>query len=245
MFRLQENMPQVYINKSRDFQLLCHLYDLWQSGIKYGIDIIPNSLDPMRVPDTLLEYLATRVGFFSSVTLDSNVLRYIISAFPYIIKNKGTETGIRAAVNTILKAENDPKAVYEVIVTIVNKSDSDQSSYNVEIQTKNDIYNKLALRELLKYVLPFGYTYSLSVYNAYSTPTITVDVNSSVSSAIVKTQRLGFVPSSQDNINIENPPGVITNNLGTYNTTYVVGSQNDSSNTLEDYPSDGESVINS
>ena len=38
MFRLQNNVPEVYVDKSRDFQLFCRLYDSCFGGVKFSID---------------------------------------------------------------------------------------------------------------------------------------------------------------------------------------------------------------
>lgn len=219
MFRTQENVPEVYVNESRDFQTLCRLTDCWHSASKFKIDTMLNSLDPLSAPDTLLELLATRVGFFPRIHIDSNVLRYIIAAFPYVIKNKGTEEGVRAAINAVMKAENDPRSTEEVIITFTNKDDSGASIYNVSILTQNDVYNKAALKEVLRYVLPFGYTYTLARYGISVEQGNIVNLKSEVSAAKVTTTRASYVRSSNDTLS-----SIPSNLIGTYNTTVIVGS---------------------
>ena len=90
VFRAQDNTPPYCVEASRDFQLFCRAMDVIANGVKFDIDSMIQVLDPMKVSDDMLELYATRVGFFHKKPIDSNVLRYIISAFPYIIKNKGT-----------------------------------------------------------------------------------------------------------------------------------------------------------
>lgn len=217
MFRLQNNVPEVYVNESRDFQLLCRLYDSLQNGIKYEIDTILNLLEPSAALDEVLELLCTRVGFFPKVQLDSNVLKYIISAFPYLIKNKGTAVGIKAAVYTILKAENDPKAVEQPEVIVTNKStESGQyEPYMVYIFTYNDIYNRAALKELLGYVLPFGYGYTLNKLGSKVSSGDTLDIYSTTTELKVLTSRAGSVRNT--------PDSKANNMVGTYNMGVVVG----------------------
>ena len=36
--RLTENVPDIYVKESRDFQLLCRLYDMTHQDIRYHID---------------------------------------------------------------------------------------------------------------------------------------------------------------------------------------------------------------
>ena len=47
-------MPQIYINESRDFQLISRLYDVLFSGVKYDIDSMVNILDATLTRDDLL-----------------------------------------------------------------------------------------------------------------------------------------------------------------------------------------------
>ena len=57
IFRLQENVPDVYARKSRDFQLLCNVFDILQGGIKYDIDTITSVVDTRYCSERLLPLL--------------------------------------------------------------------------------------------------------------------------------------------------------------------------------------------
>lgn len=160
MFRLQYNVPENYINGSRDFQLLCRLYDCVNIGVKNDIDSMIDLLDAARIQDNFLSLLATKVGFFTKSNFNANIFRSILGAFPYIMKYKGTKYGISLAVCTILKAEGqvEPPVVYV---------DNDNYSVNIYISSPLHTYNKKALDELLSYVLPIGYTYQVATYSQY------------------------------------------------------------------------------
>lgn len=54
MFRIQDNVPEVYINESRDFQLISRLYDILFSGTKYDIDSMVNVLDATLIKDSMI-----------------------------------------------------------------------------------------------------------------------------------------------------------------------------------------------
>lgn len=215
MFRVQRNVPEVYVNESRDFQLLSRLYDCWQGSVNYNILSMVNSLEPTTALDRVLELLATRVGFFPRVHLDANILRYIIASFPYILKNKGTSTGIKEAVYAIMKAEVDPKATEEVVVTI------DNHDRNVIIATQNNIYNKLALREVMRYVLPFGYTYSLVQYTSNPSPENKLGINEEVNTKKVKTTESSAIQTSEEGRDNYVDEGGLR---GTYNLGVIPGS---------------------
>lgn len=168
MLRLQNNTPSVYVDKSRDFQLFLRLYDCVNNGVKFDIDTIISSLDPLDINDRMLDLLATKVGFFPKISYDAKLLRYIIESFRYIIKNKGNKTGIQSAVCCILKAEND-FSTSQVLI--------DNDNHKILIYTSNDLYNKKALRELLEYVLPVGYTYNIERYTPIKETTTTITSN--------------------------------------------------------------------
>ena len=168
MFRVQDNVPEVYINESRDFQILARLSDVLFSGMKYDIDSMVNILDATLARDTMLELMCTKIGFFPRTHIDANVLKYIIASFPYILKYKGTRLGIEWAVNAILKAENNPDAIGRPNIVITDSKITDttdvQAPYTVYIYTTIQIYNKAALKEVLRYVLPAGYNYQILSY---------------------------------------------------------------------------------
>lgn len=167
MFRIQDNVPEVYIQQSRDFQLLSRLFDTLLSGVKYDIDTVVNILDASKARDTMLSLMCTKVGFFTREEIDAQVLKYIIASFPYIVRNKGTVEGIQLAVNTILKAENTTDIYQLPIVKVVNAEVEDKQfqPYTVYIYTTISAYNRRALKELLQYVLPTGYNYQLRSYS--------------------------------------------------------------------------------
>lgn len=153
MFRLQNNTPGIYVENSRDFQLLCRLFDYMINGIKYDIDSILNILNPMKINDRMLNLLCTKLGFFPKNQYDSRTLRYILSTFPLIVKNKSSKKGIELAVNTILKLENND----ETPSIEINNEEHVINIYT----TINDIENKKALSDILDYVLPIGYTLNI------------------------------------------------------------------------------------
>ena len=169
MFRLQNNVPSTYIEQSRDFQLFCRLYDCINNGVQFDISTITDILDPIKVNDRIVKLLATRVGFITDIDIDNTVLRYILSAYPYIIRNKGTRKGIEAAVNAILHAEHSIKAA---TVEVINKpaEGSNQAEYSVNIYTPIILSSKTkkALNELLKYILPVGYVFDILPYDKLS-----------------------------------------------------------------------------
>lgn len=153
MFRFQDNVPQNYVNESRDFQLFLRIMDCINSGVKYDIDTIIDLFDPMKVNDRMLDLLCTKVGFYPRQKLNTNTLRYIVAAFPYLIKYKGSRRGIEGAVATILKADS---IFANYSVAIIN------STHAIEISIDKE-FDRVALNELLRFIIPIGYISKASV----------------------------------------------------------------------------------
>ena len=181
MFRLQDNVPQNYVSQSRDFQLFCRLYDYIGNGVKFDIDSMLSILDPMKVKNNMLKLLAIRVGFFPTRELDDTLMRYIISTFPIVTKLKGTKKGICACIDTVLRARNI-NATYSVGI---NNED-----YTIDIAIKSE-FDRIALEEYLRYIIPPGYITKMSIAQAFEVTTqidqisvihTYIDTNTSVSS---------------------------------------------------------------
>lgn len=147
MFRLQNHVPEVYVDKSRDFQLLCRLYDACFSGVKFSTDSIVRSTSTNYCDSSLLELLKTKLGLFSSVELDSTELRYVLQAFPTIMRYKGSLRSIKYI--TILYTKMYPSVSIPEI-TFGN-------DFTITLNFTDLPRNYKLLNELISYVLPAGY----------------------------------------------------------------------------------------
>ena len=172
IFRLQDNVPDVYVRKSRDFQLLCNLFDILNGGIKFDIDNMTDILDVRSCNDSLLPHLQTKLGFFTNKSLSSSELRTVLSSFKEIVKNKGSSIGIREAIEVYLKVINASK---NSRVLVINKeyqgTEYDNISrlsntYIVEVALEGQLVDVSLLDEILKYVLPAGYRLKYSFYES-------------------------------------------------------------------------------
>ena len=172
IFRLQENVPDVYPRKSRDFQLLCNTFDAIVNAIKFDIDSITRTADTKLCSDKVLPLLQTKLGFFSNKQFTSDELRTVLQAFQYIVKDKGSRVGILAAIQVFLKVVN---ASNRSRVLIYNHYVGDDghityntvgNTYVVEVAIEGDRIDTTILTELLKYVLPAGFQCKYRFYNA-------------------------------------------------------------------------------
>lgn len=218
MFRVQDNVPEIYVNKSRDFQLLCRLWEGSWAGVKYNIDSIINSLDPFTIKGEMLELLATKVGFFTEENLDDNVLRYIISSFKYALRYKGSKRGIKIAFMAILNSEHILLEESQVIIDIINKEDKGNNTlvdrYEVVINTPQAIKNTLALREYLKYILPPGYSYTINTFKLSKDNASQYKYSPSIYALKSQNAHTGLVSKYNDGIKVGFKPSIENGVLG-------------------------------
>lgn len=157
IIRLQNNTPPVYTEESRDFQLLCRIYDCIINAVKLDIDSIPTIVDTSQCLSSILPLLQTKVGFFTENTLQDKELRYAIEAFPYIVKKKGSREGIIECLNLFLQVNNILKSS-QVIIT--NESINKEDEYTIKILIESEVKDISLLEELIKYIVPTGYLVS-------------------------------------------------------------------------------------
>ena len=65
-FRIRDNVPDAYVKRSRDFQLLCDLFDIVNNGVKFDIDSIMDLSNTELTRESMLPYLQAKLGFNSS-----------------------------------------------------------------------------------------------------------------------------------------------------------------------------------
>ena len=222
MIWFQNNVPQVYVEESRDFQLIGRIIETIINANIYNNNSILSTLDAKKINERLLELLATKVGFYHKHNIDVKVLRYIISAFPYIIKYKGSKKGIESAINVILKIEQ-PMEPPEINIDNIN--------YSINIYTNKKLVNKDALSDILEYIVPVGYTYSIQEYQKRSeTDTIfSEDSISYIKAPITSTTQIKGSNRVLD-INKTNPMNYYNElearNLTALNNSQIIGSTN-------------------
>lgn len=171
MFRTQNNVPEVFPNKSRDFQLFCRLYDVAFSGVKQSINSMMEISNTNTCDSSLLELLSDKLGFFTSVNTDDQELRYILNAFPLIMRYKGSQRALTYTVNLYTRLIAAMTTASEISVTSLN------GTYTIEVSSSEKIYNSKLLAELLRYILPAGY--SVDYFETYSSDTVTSFVTKS------------------------------------------------------------------
>lgn len=163
LIRLQNNVPEPYIRQSRDFQLLSRAYDCIINGVKFDIDTIDTLTNTAQCSTRVLQLLQTKLGFFSNENITDDELRYVLQAFPTIMKNKGSLLAIKQAVRVYLKLM---KLDIDVNITVTGKNDIEP--YTVKIGLRTGFTDTTVLDEILKYILPTGYEFTYVFYTSIS-----------------------------------------------------------------------------
>lgn len=157
MFRLQQNVPDVYPQQSRDFQIFCRAYDSLFNGVKYGVDSLSHTTNTMECNNSLLGLLANKLGLFTTLNVPDNDLRYILCAFPYLIRYKGSYQAIEYAVRVFQRMAMISNLGYTIYMDTANRQ--------IIITFSDNISDDTLLYELMSYILPTGYT---CVYTVFS-----------------------------------------------------------------------------
>lgn len=99
MIRYQEMVPDCYIEQSRDFQVLCRMYDFALNALKYNIDSIQELTDTRNIKDTVLPLLGDKLGIYDKEAYSN---RQMLEALPIALKYKGSLKSINILLNAFL-----------------------------------------------------------------------------------------------------------------------------------------------
>lgn len=159
IIKIKDSVPQVYVAESRDFQLFATSLDFVENATKFDIDSITNILNAECIPSEYLDNLKSKLGFYTTKLYDDHTLRIVLSAFPHIIRHKGSLEGIERCVNTFLNIMGVRDGCR---IEIFNKT-NDENHYTIKIGVHTDIPNVTILKDMLSYVIPTGYI--VKIYN--------------------------------------------------------------------------------
>lgn len=120
-------VPESYTN-SRDYRVLLRQLSIITTIFKYNIDHYPDLYIADECPDHLLPLLASLVGYEYNDTKSVLSNRKIIKSFPYLIRNRGSELGLRLAVTLCINTSPDVSRVYSsdsiiIVSRIVDEKD--------------------------------------------------------------------------------------------------------------------------
>ena len=152
MFKTRESTPRYYTNTSRDFQLLGHLLDCVVANVRQGVEGISNLSLDKNIDDNLVNLTQTTLGLPLTKNYSSKSLLSICKEFKYILKLKGSQKAVKECVKTLLNAQN----INDEYTVEFSSSDC-----YIEIRIPEATQDVELLANLLNYVIPAGFTYSV------------------------------------------------------------------------------------
>ena len=134
MLRYQEMVPDYYIEASRDFQVLCRLYDFAMNSLKFNIDSMQELTDTRNVKDTVLPLLGDKLGIYDKEAFSN---RQLLEALPIALKYKGS----LKSVNILLNAFLDSMDVFENAVALHSKDEESAAEISAILNRPIGIYS--------------------------------------------------------------------------------------------------------
>jgi hypothetical protein len=145
MISIKNQIPDIYYDASRDFQILGHLYEVALNYVKTNADmlyLLPNGIEE----DTrATELLATTLGFKLRRNYDKAQLAALVSIFPQLLKMKGTLKAVNLAGDALVKASGVPGMFASEI-----------NDHVLTIKIPIELSDITLFIDLLPYILPFG-----------------------------------------------------------------------------------------
>lgn len=188
LFKLEENVPDIYVEMSRDFQLLCRVYDIFVNSNIITQSKIRQQLNIDQIDDKLLKLLAGRLGFSSDNYIPTEVMRNILLQFPFMIKNKGTKIGIEQAIKSVIKQTSN---VSNVSISSINSVNINDGEIDVTVVSDDaSAVDTSYLSDVLKYVVPVGYTVNVAVSQISTSSIVTRNSRKMIKSKIVSQPKI-------------------------------------------------------
>ena len=154
-FKTYDNVPDMYIEDSRDFQYISGAYDMiFNYVLNNAVKIISlKSID--RIDASMVSLLCDYLGFSNESNLTINELRYILSNFPTAIKNKGNLEGLKLLISSLYLSNSSVNNL-DIEIPSTFYDSGDINAYTLSIIADNVQPDKLKINNILKYVKPIG-----------------------------------------------------------------------------------------
>ena len=153
MVKTQKLVPEVYYNRSRDFQLLGRVYDIIFNYIKMNADLINNSPYEENIDDKLIALVCSTLGFKETHEYNTKQLKALCSIFVGCLRHKGTLASVQDLLNLLVNVENQKQDAY---------AEPDiENPYLLNIYMPLDISDTSLFEDVLFYILPAGVSYRL------------------------------------------------------------------------------------
>lgn len=156
MLRFKNYTPDNYYSESRDFQLLCSLFDIVLNAAKTNADQVGNITDLDVLNADLLELRAMTLGLnLRSGAYEAEQIRALCKVFPLMLRKKGTAQAIEILCSTLFHVAGIQEN-FKVI----------QTDFELILQLPFEFKSVSLIMEIMSYILPAG----LSFYIQHEVP---------------------------------------------------------------------------
>jgi hypothetical protein len=165
MIKIQDSVPSIYYNSSRDFQLLGHLFDLVLNSTKTEADLLFNLPLSTNSDDQLLDLMTFTLGLrLNKAKYTSRQLRAICSVAPRMMRLKGSQKAVELLCTALMRADS-AEGNFSLVL---NEGQTELTVYITSYATCRD-----ALQEVLPYILPAGMVFKIKESSGLTYNTIT------------------------------------------------------------------------
>jgi hypothetical protein len=179
MIKMYDQVPLIYNNASRDFQILGHLYEVVLNYTKTNADMLYLLPNDVEADTRSTELLATTLGFRLRRNYDKEQLAALVSIFPTLLKVKGTLKAVDLAGNALVKASGIPGTF---------TSELDEDAHILTVKIPIELSDITLFMDLLPYILPCGIRVSVVRSTAIQRK-ITLPINTA---SVVRMARAGL-----------------------------------------------------
>lgn len=158
IIRTYNSVPSVYTHKSRDFQIIGHLYEAIFNSSKLAADMVDRMMPNDNFDERLINLSATTQGFTTKHEYSTRDLSMILSSFASLLKIKGTKKAIDSAINIMLRSQG----ISDEYVWL----ELDEKKKFINLGISDRLVDRALLFDLFEYLLPFGFTYRITNYSS-------------------------------------------------------------------------------
>lgn len=155
-----KQVPTVYSQESRDYQIMAKLYDALFNASKFYSDSILSLHRNKFI--SVADLKCANSNFFPSIDWENYILDAVSSGFTWLVKHKGTRMAIESCINILLRLFEIPQNHKVLIISgeaFLNKNYSEDSlleTNSIVIIIPKDLAQIGIVQDLMKYILPVG-----------------------------------------------------------------------------------------
>lgn len=162
MIDIIKQTPSEYSKQSRDYQIIARLYSALFNISKSYIDSM--SIWDNNIDNNLTELRAKTLNFQTKHTWSLDDLEAVTSCFKYLMFYKGTRKALEYCISILMKIEKIGGDIDENTIIIDDN--------NLIIRLEEGLITWGVLEDLMKYLLPAGFTYRIIRYKSKKLNTI-------------------------------------------------------------------------